>query len=277
MSTVAMASFGTSPGLTTTAVALALHWPAPVMLAEVDVSKPTSVVTGFMQGSMGSAGGLMGVVQSSLQHSVTTQDLWDFAIPLHPTPAQAPAGGTSWLLAGLPTPAAARAMESFWGELLEALGRLEAEGIDALLDVGRADDLHGRTELLTGVDHLLLAVRSDLTSIAALNAHLPAILSAREAAGAPGTVSLVVIEDPAHRIPDREISKFLNLGVSGRIPHAPQAAAWYCGGLAGTTRARRSYDAAVKALAASVQTHLAKRRELMRTAQNQVQTTGGRA
>lgn len=263
MSTVALAAFGTSPGLTTSAIALALQWPRPVLLVEADVLKPTSVVTGFMQGSIGADSGLMGIVQSSLRKVVTPQDIWDFAIPLSATPAQATADTSRWLLAGLPNPAAAKAMRSFWPELLDALARMGADGYDALFDLGRAEQLHGRGELLTGTDHLLVAVRSDLTSIAALKAHLPELQAARQDGGASGEMSLIVMDDLAHRVPGREISKFLGLDIVGRIPHAPQAAAKYSSGATVSKRQTRTYDSSHRAIAATVASALAKRRDLL--------------
>lgn len=264
MSTLSIASFGTSPGLTTAAVALSLHWPRPVFLVEADVSKPSTVVTGFMQGSIGADSGLMGMVQASLRQAVTSQDIWDFAIPLHPTPRQAPTETTQWLLAGLPNPAAAQAMKSFWSELLDALTRMGSDGYDAIFDLGRVEHHDGRNELITGTDHLLIAVRSDLTSIAALKTYLQELKAVRERAGASSEISLIVVEDTTHLVPNRDITKFLGVNVAGRIPHLPRAASRYSAGAVVSPRKSQPYDKSVRAIAATVNASLAKRRDLLR-------------
>mgnify|MGYP002649845033 CR=1 FL=1 len=60
MSTLAVASAGTIPGVTTIALALTLAWARPVMLVEADVSKPSAVVAGLLQGALPADAGLMG-------------------------------------------------------------------------------------------------------------------------------------------------------------------------------------------------------------------------
>lgn len=260
MSTLSIASLGTSPGVTTTAVGLAYAWTRPVILVEADVSKPSSVVAGLMRGTLPADGGLMGVAQSSALQPVTEQDLWDFALSLNHSEAEEIA---RWVLPALSEPAAARNMHSFWPELLRVLHELDTHPVDSIVDLGRIEEAYGRHDLITDTDHLTLVVRSDLGSVAALNAYLPQIEADRAARGSSETISVLVAEDLAHRLPSRQISKFLGIPVLGRIPHAPQAAAGLSGGARVSARARRGLESSLRAAAAALIQQMASRRAVM--------------
>ncbi|WP_271438015.1 hypothetical protein [Micrococcus luteus] len=259
MSTLALASAGTSPGVTTTALSLAMAWSRPVMLVEADVSKPSSVVAGLLQGSLPADAGLMGVAQASGIEPVTEQDIWDFCVPL---PQEGEELGR-WLLPALSEPAAARHMRAFWSDLLRVLRALDTHPVDAVVDLGRVEDRHGRHDLLTDTDHLALVVRSDLGSVAAARTYLPDLEADRASRGASETISVIVVEDLAQRISSSQIAKFLGVPVSGRIPHAAQAAAALSGGARVSSRTRRPLEAAARATTASLVQQIDKRRAVM--------------
>ena len=155
MSTLAIASAGTIPGVTTTALALTMAWARPVMLVEADVSKPSAVVAGLLQGALPADAGLMGVAQTAGIEAVTEQDIWDFSVPL---PQQSDEELGRWLLPALSEPAAARQMRSFWTDLLRELRGLDAHPMDAIVDLGRIEERHGRHDLILDTDHLALVV-----------------------------------------------------------------------------------------------------------------------
>lgn len=260
MSTLAVASAGTSPGVTTTALALTMAWARPVMLVEADVSKPSAVVAGLLQGALPADAGLMGVAQTAGIEAVTEQDIWDFSVPL---PQQSDEELGRWLLPALSEPAAARQMRSFWTDLLRVLRGLDAHPMDAIVDLGRIEERHGRHDLILDTDHLALVVRSDLASVAALGAYLPEIEADRASRGASETISVIVVEDLAQKISSSQISKYLGVPVAGRIPHAAQAAAALSGGARVTTRTRRPLEAAARAATATLVQSINNRRALM--------------
>lgn len=260
MSTLGIASLATSPGVTTTALALTMAWTRPVMLVEADVSKPSSVVAGLMQGALPPDTGLMGVAQAAGMQAVTEQDLWDFALAL---PQDDEAGMGRWVLPALSEPTAARQMRSFWPDLLRVLRDLDAHPVDAIVDLGRIEDRHGRHDLITDTDHLALLVRSDLGSVAALHAYLPALEADRAARGASETISVIVVDDLAHKLKSSQISRFLGVPVTGRIPHSPQAAAALSGGISVSARTRRPLESAARATVAALAQQIDKRRAVM--------------
>lgn len=259
MSILTLASFGTSPGVTTTAVAMTMSWTRPVLLVEADVSKPSAVLSGWMQGSLPADSGLMGVAQSSFQRVVSDQDVWDYAVELSPAQGGSPA---RWLLPAIAQPRAARGMRSLWPDLLAALRLVSAQDVDVIIDTGRAEEAYGRHPLWSDSDHLGVVVRSDLTSVAAVRSYLPTLAQARMERGAADTTSLIVVEDRAQKLPSKDISKVLDTPVRGRLPYSPEAAAHFGGG-AGSRARTRAFTRSISALNAALGDALRARQELI--------------
>ena len=147
MSVLTLASFGTSPGVTTAAVAMTLSWPRPVLLVEADASKPSSVLAGWLQGSIPADSGLIGVAQASFHRTISEQDVWDQAVEL----SGSEAATARWLLPAIAEPRAARGMRSFWADLFAVLRRISEQDVDVIIDAGRAEAVYA------GVDEPLVA------------------------------------------------------------------------------------------------------------------------
>lgn len=264
MSILSIASVGSSPGVTTLTVALSLQWARPSLLVEADVSKPSSVVPGFLQGAMPADSGLMGVAQTSGMDPVSEADVFDFAVDLMAARGIDAEGQPSrLLLPALSEPVGARQMRSFWTDLMRVLRQLGEKPVDTLIDLGRIEEMHGRTDLVTDSDHLCLLMRSDLGSVAAVKTALEDLEADRASRGAGGTISLVVVDELAHKLSSREISKFLGAPVIGRVPHAPQAAAFYSGGARVGKRPLRRFDAAAHSIGATLVQTMDQRRAEM--------------
>lgn len=263
MSILALASAGSSPGVTTLAVALTLQWPRPCLLTEADVSKPSSVIPGLLQGAMPPDTGLMGIAQASSMEPLTDTHIFDFAVDLHTQLGTDNPDTPRLLLPALSEPAGARRMRSFWSDLLRVLRGLEAQPVDSVIDLGRIEDVHGRDDLVSDSDHLCLITRSDLGSVAAVKAWLPELEAQRASRGAGATISVVVVEDVAQKVESREIAKYLGVPVMGRIPHVSQAAAFYSGGARVSRRGMRALDSAVAGAGASLVQAMDKRRAVM--------------
>jgi len=261
VSILTLAAFGVSPGVSTTAVAMTLQWPRPVLLVEADVSKPSSVLAGWLQGSMPADSGLMGIAHNSMRQALTEQDIWDYAVDLGT--GQDVGQPSRWLLPAMSEPLAARSMRGLWPELMMALRAVSGQDIDVIVDAGRSENAHGREALWRDSDHLSVVVRSDLVSVAAARAYLPAVLEARATAGAVDTSSLLVVEDRAQEFPSKDISKVLGLPVRGRLPQSPEAGAHFGGGAQARSWRLRSYTRAIGAANASLADALMARRQLI--------------
>lgn len=259
MSVLTLASFGTSPGVTTAAVAMTLSWPRPVLLVEADASKPSSVLAGWLQGSIPADSGLIGVAQASFHRTISEQDVWDQAVEL----SGAEATTARWVLPAIAEPRAARGMRSFWADLFAVLRRISEQDVDVIIDAGRAEAPYGRESLWTEADHLNVVLRSDLVSVAATRSYLPELVTARAERGIGDSLSLTLVEDRAQRLPSKDVATVLGAPVRGRLPHAAEAAAHFGGGARVSHLRLRPYTRAVQALNASLGDALLSRREII--------------
>ena len=264
MSVVLMTSFGTSPGATATSVALALAWPRPVVLVEADISKPSSVIPGYMRARVSAHQGLVHLVHAPAG-TLTAETVWHAAVPLLPDPRQAPDGYDRLLLPALPSPESARGMDRLWPDLVHALARLDTAGVDAIIDAGRWGGTRDpRRAMAERADHVLFCTRPTLPSLAALNAGYGTITEVRAERGRADHHSLLTIDGPTSRLPQREIERFLRLGTSGTIPWDPRWGAVYSDGQGPPAGLRRgTYQAAIRSLAGSLEKKLREARDLM--------------
>lgn len=226
MALIGLLSAKGAPGVSTTALGLALHWPNPVLLAEVDMAG-SAVIPGYLQGQVPHTGGLVNLALARNQGSHA------FAAGEHTIELAKDVD----LLAGLSHPKQARAMGTLWPDLIPAFTSLEAAGVDVVLDFGRwhipSDPRQG---LLAAADMRILLTRS----------RLPEVVIARKAAEHMGaqeadsdftTNYLMTISDP-RGYPSREVAKVCHLPLLGELPWDPEEAAVLSDGV----RAGRKFD-----------------------------------
>jgi MinD-like ATPase involved in chromosome partitioning or flagellar assembly len=108
----------------------------------------------------------------------------------------------------------ARSALAMLGPLLGRLGDLDAE---VVVDCGRLDPASPVLAVAEGADRVVVAVRPRLADL-----HTTAMWLAAHPTG-EGRVSLVAVGDGAY--PDAEIADALGVGVAGRVPWDPDAAA----------------------------------------------------
>jgi hypothetical protein len=125
----ALVSAGGSPGVTTAAVALALAWPTPAIVAECDPSGG-NILAGLLTGHVPASQGLMEhAIEAGRDGLAAARALGAQLIPLD-------AGRTTMVLAGLTDPRQAMGLASAW----PAVGAtLAAQDADVIADCGRLD------------------------------------------------------------------------------------------------------------------------------------------
>lgn len=125
----ALVSAGGSPGVTTAALALALGWPSPVIVAECDPSGG-DVMAGLVTGHLPAGRGLMEhAIEAGRDVHAATRGLSDLLIPLDPD-------GTKMLLPGLTDPRQAAGLASAWSAIATTF---RAQDADVIADCGRLD------------------------------------------------------------------------------------------------------------------------------------------
>ena len=129
MALIGLTSARGAPGVTTTALGMALHWHRPVLLVEADVSGGSAVLAGFLRGTVAHDRGLRDIAVA-----LSLGDPMDEA--LNRSLIDLP-GGRVRLLPGLANAAQAPAVTGLWQPLAQHLRDLDAAGLDVIVDLGR--------------------------------------------------------------------------------------------------------------------------------------------
>lgn len=215
MAVIAFASASGSPGVTTTALGLALTWPRPVLLVDADPTGGSGLLAGYYRGTREYDAGL---IELALTSSNLSDALADVARPIEGTRVS--------FIAGTRSHTQASALRDLWGPLAEALGELEATGQDVIVDAGRLG-LNGSPEpLLDAADLALLVSRTTLPALSALRSWAGAFQ--RPALDWYQAGAVLVGEGQPYAA--REVSPVVNLPVVASLPDDPESAAVFSRG-----------------------------------------------
>lgn len=160
MAVYALTSAAGSPGVTTTALGLALEWPNQVLLVDADPVGGSAILAGYYRGTVGHPGTL---VELWSAHRAGALEAAVRELPLR-------LSETASLIPGPAGAAQAGGLSDLWPALAAQLRVLSQLGVDVLIDLGRLGHTHFATPLARAADELLLVMRSDLPSVAAVSA-----------------------------------------------------------------------------------------------------------
>jgi hypothetical protein len=211
MAVVALCSASGSPGVTTTAVAMTLNWPRPVLLVEADPTGGSGVLAGFLRGTTEYDAGLIELALSPLGAS---EALRDVVRPLAPNVS---------FVAGVRAHGQAGALRDLWAPLSAALADVDANGQDVVIDAGRLGLVGSPQPLLEEADLTLLLTRGTLPAIAAARSWAEQARNPATGWRHPG-VAMIGEGRPYRAI---EVTKVLGLPVVTDLPDDPEAAAVY--------------------------------------------------
>lgn len=245
MAVIALTSASGSPGVTTTAVGLALTWPRPVLLVEADPTGGSGVLAGYFRGTREYD---VGLIELALSPASPADALRDVVRPLN--------DGDASFVAGTRSPAQATALARVWEPLGEALAELDAHGQDVIVDAGRLGLLGSPEPLLAGADLSLLLTRSTLPALAAARSWASAVH--RERGWRQAGALLVGDGDPYG---PREVAKVLDLPLIATVADAADAASVFHRGAAPP----RNFESgalvrSLRAAASSIQATIARSR-----------------
>ena len=250
MAVIALTSASGSPGVTTTAVGLALLWPRPVLLIEADPTGGSGILAGYFRGSREYDAGLIELALSPV----------DVAEAL-PRVARAIDGSHTSFVAGTRSHSQAAGLRDLWAPSADALADLDQQGQDVIIDAGRLGLVGSPEPLLASADLTVLLTRSSLPALAAARSWADRIRRDREWRS-PAVV--LVGEGQPYRA--HEIAKVLGIPVIAAMADDPDAAAVFARGAAPT----RNFDAGpllrgLRATIASIQAQLARSRAALLT------------
>ena len=220
MSVIVLTSASGSPGVTTTAVGLALSWPRPVLLLEADPTGGSAVLAGYLRGLVTPAGSVIDLAQA-LHGGDLLEALAAASMPLP--------GCTASLVPAVGSHTQARSLVALWEPLAAALQSLEETGQDVIVDAGRLGLFASPDPLVDAADLALLVVRTDLVSVLQARSWAHTLAERFEKAGAAANVGLLTVGTGEPFRP-KEIAKVLALPVIASVAWDPASAAVYSRG-----------------------------------------------
>ncbi|MDO4412576.1 hypothetical protein [Cutibacterium sp.] len=250
MAILLLTSPGGAPGLTTTALGLALSWPGDVILIDADPCPGHAIESGFLAGRIPPGAGVMGLAAACRDGADLVRAMWDEIIPLPHDDENTTVG----LISGYGHLGQASLMGAAWPGLVSAMIDLGQAGVDVIVDGGRLgpealpDSLVSRSSLIG------IVTGSRLRHLAALSMRSTEVEALSSAT--TGTVGLVVV-GPGHPYSSREIGGQFGLPVLGEvIRDAPAAAVLSDGDRAGKRWSRGRYATSVRTLAEAMEVKL---------------------
>lgn len=246
MAVIALASASGSPGVTTTALGLALSWRRPVLLVEADPTGGSGLLAGFFRGAREYDAGLIELALSPLR---VADALAEVVRPIN--------GSRASFVAGTRSHSQATGLAGLWEPLADALAELETTGQDVIVDAGRLGLSGSPEHLLATADLTLLLTRSTLPALAAARSWAE---SARRGAleWRHPAVALVGEGQPYRA---GEVTKVLDLPVVVTVADDPESAAVYHRGAPPARRFETSpLTRSLLAAAESIQAHVARTR-----------------
>jgi hypothetical protein len=207
----ALVSPGGSPGVTTAAIALALTWPAAVIVAECDPSGgdvPAGVLAGYAPASHGL---MQHAIEAGRDPRAAVASLASQLVPLDKA-------RTRMVLPGLTDPRQAAGLEQAWPAVAATFS---AQPCDVIADCGRLDAGPGQPlAVLSAAQAVALVLRPSLRQVWAAR---PRVSMLTQLLG--GTVRLALLLTGPGSHSAREVSEVLGLPVLASLPADPRAAA----------------------------------------------------
>lgn len=266
MAVIALTSFAGSPGVTTAALALGVHWPRPVVVVEADVATVTTSMPGFFRSNIhpSAAGGLDRIAVASSRGALTVEDLLDperrLALPVHalplvrenPVPALRP-GHQMWVVPGFYHLGILDGVRGLWDRLPRLFRSLSEAGIDVLVDLGRFAPGDTRHAVLDGADQVLLFATATMVDLnrSVRRAQLPDLAERLDGVGRAERYRVVLTSPAAEEIPMDGFAGTV-APVLGTFPFDPQGASVFSLGRPDAKPSRNQYRNAVQIAVARI-------------------------
>ena len=207
MALITLTSASGSPGVTTTAVGLALSWPRPVLLVEADPTGGSAIAAGYLRGDAAPSDSLIDLAFAHRDGALLE------AIPSVTTTIP---DTSVTLIAGTRAHGQSRSLTSLWEPLTAALRSLDDLGQDVIVDAGRLGLVGSPQPLIHGADLTLLVTRSDLVALSGARSWAHTLRNQFDEQGAPAAVGLLVV-GAGRPYSTREVSAVLSLPVTAAL------------------------------------------------------------
>lgn len=202
MALYALTSAGGSPGVTTSALALALTWPSQVIVAECDPSGG-DVLAGLFAGHLEARSGLLPLAMAAgANPDAMTAGLWQQLVDLDGEHSR-------MLLPGITDPRQAAGLEPSWPALATALSALPG---DVIADCGRLDVLPASAPILAAASIAILVLAPTLRQVSKARQRIEMLADLR---GGAERLALLLIGRGTHSA--RDVQRVLGVQVAGTL------------------------------------------------------------
>lgn len=215
MAIITLCSASGSPGVTTTALGLALSWTRPVILVEADPTGGSALLAGYLRGAATPPDSL---IDLALAHREGTLEA---TVPQVVMPLP---GSSATLIPGARSHEQARSLVALWQPLTQVLQGLERTGQDVIVDAGRLGLMGYPEPLMLGSDLTLLLTRSDLVSLSGARSWAKSLGEDFAAVGVGSSLGVVMVGQGDPYGP-REVARVLGVPVLASLAWDPQVAA----------------------------------------------------
>jgi len=219
MALITLASAHGSPGVTSTALGLALNWSRPAILVEADPSGASAIAAGWFRGEQAFPSSLLDLVMAN-RRGALAEALPATLIPLRDDVSFIP---------GIRSHTQAASLTTLWDNLAGSLASLDRHGMDVIVDAGRLGHPGTSWPLIRNADLTLLATRSHLPGLAAARNWSTQLQEEFADRGSSNRLGLAVI-GPGHPYSTQEASKTLRLPVDAELAWDPVSAEVYSRG-----------------------------------------------
>lgn len=264
MALIVMFSASGSPGVTASALGVALTWPRPVLLVEGDPTGGSAVFAGYLRAESAPASSLIDLALAE-RHGELGEAIAEATVRM-PGPPEA----TVALLPGTRSHGQARSLLPLWEKLAAEFKALEATGQDVIVDAGRLGLSGTPDPLIYAADLALLVTRTDLVSLSAARSWAETLRTGFERVGGRSSLGLLLVGE-GEPYSARDVQKVLQIPVTASLAWDPAAADVFAKG----AKAPRRFDSSrlVRSLAAgqtAIQAAVAANRDQLAT-----RTVGG--
>jgi hypothetical protein len=210
---IALCSAKGAPGVTTSALALALSWPHAAVLAELDPAGG-DVLAGYGRGELSSGG--LAELELAARRGGPAAQLGAHLLRLDDT-------GRARLLPGLADAAAARQVD--WDRLATSLASVEDGTVDVLADCGRLRAEHFPAAVLRRAAVVVVVTGSSLRAVRAAAQAVAGLREAGTGLVPRGSAVVALVVGLGEPYGEREIGEALGVPVLGVLPRDARAAA----------------------------------------------------
>lgn len=170
MATILCTSAPGSPGVTTTALGMALTWSRDVLLADCDRDPSQAIQAGYLRGMDHGGRGLAALARLHRENRALAPDVWRHTVPLVQYDDV-----QRRFLPGFSQPATVRLFDGVWPDLADAFSALDERGVDVIVDAGRVGRDGLPLALLAQADAVCFLTRTNLRALAATRLYLPMV------------------------------------------------------------------------------------------------------